>query len=258
MILNALDHADECLFYLAGLREQSVFNFCAIPQSMAIATLELCFQNYSMFERNIKITKGQACQLMLESTQNLQLVCEVFKKHVKSIRKKNRPQDPNFLKISIACGKIDQFVESIFPTHKVEDAIAKSKLTAQQAAEQERLKRGQPETTDGNLWLFVAVFVALAFISGIMVSPRHLLRPLLLTFVSSSLLIYLVPASTLLWVICSQSSKASGCSKEALAKPSSIHCNARQSYRALHHRFGEHCVHTHLYSIISEIENRKK
>ncbi|KAL8964955.1 MAG: hypothetical protein Q9183_004116, partial [Haloplaca sp. 2 TL-2023] len=32
MVLNALHHADECLFYLAGLKEQSVFNFAAIPQ----------------------------------------------------------------------------------------------------------------------------------------------------------------------------------------------------------------------------------
>src|SRR5262249_27863658 len=30
MVLNALGHVDECLFYLAGLKEQSVFNFAAI------------------------------------------------------------------------------------------------------------------------------------------------------------------------------------------------------------------------------------
>ncbi|RMZ77106.1 hypothetical protein DV737_g4520, partial [Chaetothyriales sp. CBS 132003] len=125
MVLNALGHADECLFYLAGLREQSVFNFCAIPQTMAIATLELCFQNYSMFERNIKITKGQACQIMIESTQNLQLVCELFKRHIRAIRKKNRPRDPNYLKISLACAKIEQFIESIFPTPRPDLAVAK-------------------------------------------------------------------------------------------------------------------------------------
>nr|KAK5443590.1 bifunctional farnesyl-diphosphate farnesyltransferase/squalene synthase [Exophiala xenobiotica] len=127
MVLNALEHTDECLFYLAGLREQSVFNFCAIPQAMAIATLDLCFRNYTMFQRNVKITKGHACQLMIESTQNLQVVCDVFKKHIHSIRKKNRPQDPNFLRISIACGKVEQFIESIFPSQKVEDVLAKSK-----------------------------------------------------------------------------------------------------------------------------------
>ena len=116
MVLIALQRADDCLFYMAGVKEQSVFNFVAIPQSMAIATLELCFQNYTMFERNIKITKGSACELMTRSTQNLQLVCEIFREYARKIHRKNRPQDPHFLDISIACAKIEQFIESIFPT----------------------------------------------------------------------------------------------------------------------------------------------
>lgn len=106
MVLNALEHVEDCIFYLAGLREQSVFNFCAIPQAMAIATLELCFRNYSMFQRNIKITKGDACQLMLESTQNLQVLCNTFRRYARRIHKKNTPNDPNFVKISIACGNV--------------------------------------------------------------------------------------------------------------------------------------------------------
>lgn len=106
MVLNSLNHADECLFYLAGLKEQSVFNFAAIPQAMAIATLALVFRNPTIYEKNIKITKGEACQIMLESTQNLQKVCEVFRKFVRQIHRKNTPKDPNFLKISVACGKV--------------------------------------------------------------------------------------------------------------------------------------------------------
>lgn len=106
MILTALTRADDCLYYLAGLKEQSVFNFCAIPQSMAIATLETCFQNYDIFQKNVKITKGEACQLMVESTQNLQLVCDVFRRYARKIAKKNNPHDPNFLKISITLGKV--------------------------------------------------------------------------------------------------------------------------------------------------------
>ena len=106
MVLDALRHADECLFYLAGLKEQSVFNFAAIPQSMAIATLELVFRNPKIFKQNVKITKGQACQAMLKSTQNLESVCEVFKQFTQKILKKNTPRDPNFLKISIACTKV--------------------------------------------------------------------------------------------------------------------------------------------------------
>jgi farnesyl-diphosphate farnesyltransferase len=116
MVLNSLSHADECLFYLAGLKEQSVFNFAAIPQSMAIATLELLFRNPKIFEKNVKITKGDACQILTESTQNLKGVCEVFRKYVRRIHKKNIPQDPNFLKISIACGKVEQFIETLFPS----------------------------------------------------------------------------------------------------------------------------------------------
>lgn len=107
MVLNSLVHADECLFYLAGIKDQSVFNFAAIPQSMAIATLELVFRNPGIFKKNVKITKGDACQLMIESSQNLRSVCAVFKRYARRIHKKNSPKDPNFLQISIACGKVN-------------------------------------------------------------------------------------------------------------------------------------------------------
>lgn len=106
MVLNALQHADECLFYMAGIKDQSVFNFVAIPQSMAIATMELVFQNPKIFERNIKITKGDACELMMQSSQNLRSVCDIFNKYAKRIHKKNSPKDPNFLQISIACARV--------------------------------------------------------------------------------------------------------------------------------------------------------
>ena len=110
MIYNALRRADDCLFYLAGMRDQSVFNFAAIPQSMAIATLELCFRNPDIFKRNVKITRGQACQLMLLSTKNVQILYGAFRKHARKILKKNKPSDPNFLNISAACGKVGCFL----------------------------------------------------------------------------------------------------------------------------------------------------
>lgn len=105
MCLNALGHADECLFYLAGIKEQSVFNFAAIPQVMAIATLALVFRNEEVYHKNVKIAKGEACELMLE-VGNLRTVAAVFRKYLKVIHKKNTPKDPNFLKISAACGKV--------------------------------------------------------------------------------------------------------------------------------------------------------
>lgn len=165
MVLNALNHADECLFFMAGLREQSVFNFCAIPQTMAIATLDLCFRNYPMFLRNIKITKGEACQIMIDSTQNLQMVCDVFRKHIHSIRKKNRPQDPNFLKISIACGKVEQFIESIFPSQKVEDVVARNKADEARATLAQKEKEMVTAGTKETVMLLAAVMGMLLFIT---------------------------------------------------------------------------------------------
>ena len=170
MVLNALNQADECLFFMAGLREQSVFNFCAIPQTMAIATLDLCFRNYPMFQRNIKITKGEACQIMLDSTQNLQLVCDTFRKHVHSIRKKNRPQDPNFLKISIACGKVEQFIESIFPSQSVENAQMKNKADQARAVLAQKEKERGGASAKETFMLLGAVFSMLMFITFCMVS----------------------------------------------------------------------------------------
>ncbi|KAJ5667862.1 uncharacterized protein N7477_006432 [Penicillium maclennaniae] len=111
MVLNALGHACDCLSYIAGLREQSVFNFCAIPQAMALATLELCFRNPTMFEQNVKITKGAALNLMTESSQDSEGVVVVFWRYARRIQQKNDPKDPNFLKISI----IEKFAETLAP-----------------------------------------------------------------------------------------------------------------------------------------------
>ena len=63
MILDALRHATDALDYLRLLKNQSVFNFCAIPATMAMATLELCFMNKDLFQRNIKIRKAAAAKV---------------------------------------------------------------------------------------------------------------------------------------------------------------------------------------------------
>lgn len=172
MVLIALQRADECLFYMAGVREQSVFNFVAIPQTMAIATLELCFQNYSMFERNIKITKGQACGLMMKSTQNLQLVCDLFREYARKIHKKNRPQDPHFLDISIACANIEKFIETIFPTQTARTLPQVPAAAAQptESAEQKQKREKQAEEDKWDMiYMMSAVIAIIIFVAGCMV-----------------------------------------------------------------------------------------
>ena len=63
MILDDLRHATDALDYLRLLKNQSIFNFCAIPATMTMATLELCFMNKDMFQRNIKIRKAAAAKV---------------------------------------------------------------------------------------------------------------------------------------------------------------------------------------------------
>lgn len=164
MVLNALRHAEDCLYYMAAIRDQSVFNFVAIPQSMAIATLDLLFMNPDMFKKNVKITKGDACQLMTESTQNLRVVCDIFKRYARRIHQKADPRDPNFLAIGIQCGKIEQFIEKIFPTQDVKN------LTAEQEIKAQLEKREADTDRTEALFLVLAVVIVVALVGTLMVS----------------------------------------------------------------------------------------
>ncbi|KAG9258233.1 isoprenoid synthase domain-containing protein [Emericellopsis atlantica] len=165
MVLDALKHVEECLFYMAGMKDQSVFNFVAIPQGMAIATLEVVFRNPAVLERNVKITKGAACQIMLESTQNLQVECDVFKRYVRLIQEKNDPRDPNFLAISVQCAKIEQFIETLYPRQNPE------KLSTENA----QLQRKEPTTDPGEAAvIFLVALACLVFITAIMIGTAWL------------------------------------------------------------------------------------
>ncbi|XP_037541781.1 squalene synthase isoform X2 [Nematolebias whitei] len=68
LVTDALHHVPDVIAYLSRLRNQSVFNFCAIPQVMAIATLSRCYNNPMVFQGVVKIRKGQAVTLMMEAT----------------------------------------------------------------------------------------------------------------------------------------------------------------------------------------------
>jgi farnesyl-diphosphate farnesyltransferase len=175
MVLNSLKHADECLFYMAGIKDQSVFNFVAIPQAMAIATLELVFRNPAIFERNVKITKGDACELMMESSQNLKTVCDIFKRYARRIQKKNKPTDPNFTQISLACGKVERFIESIFPTQDPKALhIIHQGETPESAAALAKKKLDDGESKKDVIYLLIACLGTLFFISALMLGAAWL------------------------------------------------------------------------------------
>ena len=67
LVGDALELVPDSLAYLALLRTPEVFRFCAIPQVMAIATLEACFNNPKVFTGVVKIRKGLTARLLLDS-----------------------------------------------------------------------------------------------------------------------------------------------------------------------------------------------
>lgn len=97
LIADAMTLAPSCLRYMGRLRQRDVFRFCAIPQLMAIATLDKLADNADVFTGVVKIRKGQALQLMnlacggaegSGSAVSMVPVYEAFLKHARSIRSK--------------------------------------------------------------------------------------------------------------------------------------------------------------------------
>ncbi|XP_004614762.1 squalene synthase [Sorex araneus] len=94
LITNALEHVPDVFTYLSRLRNQSVFNFCAIPQVMAVATLAACYNNQQVFRGVVKIRKGQAVTLMMDAT-NMPAVKAIFQQYMEEIYQKIPESDPS-------------------------------------------------------------------------------------------------------------------------------------------------------------------
>ncbi|CAG8589003.1 9301_t:CDS:2, partial [Acaulospora colombiana] len=104
VVVNTLQHVPDCLTYMHRLRNPSIFNFCAIPQVMAIASLALFFRNYDIYRKVVKIRRVESIKLILKCN-NIYEVAHTFRQNIRVIIAKNDPSDPNFLKISMACGQ---------------------------------------------------------------------------------------------------------------------------------------------------------
>lgn len=75
VVINALQHVPACLEYLECLQNDSVYRFCAIPQLMAIATLEELYNNERVLHTNVKIRRGKTAKYFMalegfEQTKN--------------------------------------------------------------------------------------------------------------------------------------------------------------------------------------------
>ncbi|ODV81134.1 farnesyl-diphosphate farnesyltransferase [Suhomyces tanzawaensis NRRL Y-17324] len=115
LVLNSLGHVKDVLEYLSLVNDPSSFNFCAIPQVMAIATLALVYNNPKVLHGNVKLRKGTTCSLILES-RTFPGVVNIFLRYIKEINHKSSVKDPNYLKIGIKCSEIVQVCQTMFPT----------------------------------------------------------------------------------------------------------------------------------------------
>lgn len=113
LVLNALSHVIDVFTYLSSINEQTTFQFCAIPQVMAIATLALVFNNERILTDRVKIRKGTTCELILKS-RTLRGCVSIFRHYIRDIKSRLPVQDPNYLKINIQIARIEQHIEEMY------------------------------------------------------------------------------------------------------------------------------------------------
>ncbi|KAJ1846786.1 bifunctional farnesyl-diphosphate farnesyltransferase/squalene synthase [Coemansia sp. RSA 2708] len=99
MCTNVLQHIPDVIEYLSQIKEPSVFRFCAIPQTMAIATIVLCYDNPRVLDGNVKIRKGEAVKLILQSG-DIDSVKRAFYKYMEVLERKNHPDNPVYEKVN--------------------------------------------------------------------------------------------------------------------------------------------------------------
>lgn len=111
LVTDALELGPDCLAYMSKLKCEEIFRFCAIPQVMAIATLDKCYSNLDVFTGVVKIRKGTSCKLLLR-TNTLDEVHDTFYTFTKSIltraklNAKKGIKDPSYSRTIHACNKL--------------------------------------------------------------------------------------------------------------------------------------------------------
>lgn len=124
LVLDAMNHINDVLVYLANVNDPSCFSFCAIPQVMAVATLATIYNNPDVTHKVVKIRKGTTVKLILES-RTYPGVVRIFRRYIRTINHKSRVNDPNYLQIGLKCGELEQLCESLYPTPGAVPAGAK-------------------------------------------------------------------------------------------------------------------------------------
>ena len=122
LVFDALKLIPNCLDYLELLSDPKIFRFCAIPQMMAIATLDKVFNNPKTFSGVVKIRKGLSVRLILDST-SYSRVCHWFDHFMKSIRDQCPPSDPHYDDINALCEQVCERTQKVLDSPKDKEGI---------------------------------------------------------------------------------------------------------------------------------------
>jgi len=96
MVADSLCLLPLSISYLKRLRDPTVFNFCAVPQLMAVATLCKCYNNPAIFHRVVKISKADTCLLIKRASEGLPSVLAAFHELACEFKSKLDPCDAQF------------------------------------------------------------------------------------------------------------------------------------------------------------------
>lgn len=110
LITDALECVPECIDYMNLLRTEEVFRFCAIPQVMAIATLSDLYNNPKVFTGVVKIRKGTAAKLILD-TKTVDGLFKWFYVFAKDIKQRIPLGDPSAEYTHAICDTIIELTE---------------------------------------------------------------------------------------------------------------------------------------------------
>lgn len=109
MVTNALQHVSNCILYLHLIKNPQVFRFCAIPQVMAMATLAKIYNNPNVYTEVVKIRKGIAAKMMIDTT-NMDRVRFYMEKFVREIQNKMSESDPNY---ALTRKRLNRIIEAL-------------------------------------------------------------------------------------------------------------------------------------------------
>ena len=102
-----MGHIPDVFVYMGRLKNQTVFNFCAIPQVMAIATLARLYNNPKVFTSVVKIRKGTAVSLMMEAT-SMPALYVIFQRFIADIA----AHGDSHAKLEAVMGKVNRHFEA--------------------------------------------------------------------------------------------------------------------------------------------------